>query len=49
MSTELDPAGLAAARRVARWHLGDSSWAGEILRAYQNPEATNRQLDEEQA
>jgi len=47
--SELDPEGVAAARRYARWRLGDSSWAGEILRAYQNPEATNRQLDEEQA
>ena len=46
---ELDPAGLAAARRVARWHLGDPFWADSILRAYRNPEATNRQLDEEQA
>jgi len=47
--SELDPAGVAAARRYARWHLGDSAWAGEILRAYQNPDAANRELDKEQA
>ena len=44
----LDSDGLAAARRYARWHLGDSSWASEILWAYANPEATNARLDEEQ-
>jgi len=47
--SELDPAGLAAARRYARWHIGDGYWADAILSAYNNPGATNRQLDEEQA
>jgi len=46
--SELAPEGVAAARRYARWHLGDPHWADNILRAYQNPEVTNRNLDEEQ-
>jgi hypothetical protein len=44
----LDSDGLAAARRFARWHLGYQSWADDILRAYNNPDATNAALDEEQ-
>lgn len=47
--SHLDAAGLAAARRYARWYIGDPSWADEILSAYSSPEATNAQLDEEQA
>jgi hypothetical protein len=47
--SDLDQAGLAAARRYARWHIGDSSWADEILYAYSNPKATNAVLDEEQS
>lgn len=46
---ELDPAGLAAARRYARWHIGDQDWDNEILEAYMNPEHANRALDEEQS
>lgn len=41
--------GLTVARRFARWHLGDPSWAGEILWAYANPEAASKKLDEEMA
>ncbi|MDF9748687.1 hypothetical protein [Arthrobacter sp. ES3-54] len=46
--SEQNPDGLAAARRYARWHLGDAHWADAILRAYANPEAMNKELDEEQ-
>lgn len=46
--SELDPAGMAAARRYAQWHLGYRSWADQILHAYNNPEETNAALDEEQ-
>jgi hypothetical protein len=46
--SEIDPAGIAAARRYARWHLGDSAWADYILRAYNNPAVTNAALDKEQ-
>lgn len=45
--SDLNPEGLAAARRYARWHIGDRSWADLILNAYQNPEVTNTQLDED--
>lgn len=45
--TELDPRGVAVARRWARWHLGDSAWALDILEAYFNPDETERDLDEE--
>ena len=44
----LDTQGLAAARRYARWNLGDSHWADEILRAYKEPAAVNAELDEAQ-
>jgi hypothetical protein len=47
--SKLDPAGIAAARRYAGWHIGDRRWADMILDAYQNPDATNAQLDEETA
>lgn len=30
--------GLDAAREFARWYLGDSGWADEILGAYLDPE-----------
>lgn len=39
---------MAAARRYARWHIGDPMWADHIIHAYNNPEATNALLDEEQ-
>lgn len=44
---DLDKAGLAAARRFALWHIGDSLWADEILAAYANPEETIAQLNKE--
>ncbi len=40
--------GLAAARRYARWYIGDASWANHIIDAYNNPVETNAMLDEEQ-
>lgn len=46
--TELDQKGLQAARRYARWHIGDSAWASLILQAYFNPEQANDILDREQ-
>lgn len=46
--SELDPAGIAAARRYCRWNLGDGHWADAILRAYNNPAETNAMLNEEQ-
>ena len=47
--SELNPAGMAAARRLAGWHIGDRYWADLIIRAYNNPEETNAALDKEQA
>ena len=46
---ELNEGGLEAARRYARWHIGDSHWADLILKAYFNPSETNAELDREQA
>lgn len=43
----MDPVALAAARRYARWHLGDYVWADQILNAYNNPVETNSILDDE--
>lgn len=40
-------AGMAAARAVAEWEIGDSSWGGIIVAAYLNPEATMAVLREE--
>lgn len=40
---------LAAARRLARWELGDPSWAEIILDAYRNPAETNARIDAQQA
>lgn len=48
MSRDLDPAGLAAARRSAHWHIGDPEWADLILDAYFDPEDANTALDQEQ-
>lgn len=42
-------AGMAAARRLALWEIGDASWGGQIIGAYLNPEATNAYLDGEGA
>lgn len=47
MAGETNPEGMQAARRYAAWHLGDAGWAGEIIYAFENPEWTNKQLDEE--
>lgn len=44
----LDPRGMQAARRYARWHIGDGHWADLIIQAYLNPDETFAQLDAEQ-
>jgi hypothetical protein len=44
---KVDEAGLAVARRYARWHLGDPAWANRIIRAYLNPEEAQALLDAE--
>jgi hypothetical protein len=36
---------MSAARRVAQWELGDSSWAGAIVEAYRDPDAAHEYLD----
>lgn len=46
--SQLDPAGLGIARRFARWHIGDASWAGGILRAYFTPDIVAEELDREE-
>lgn len=35
--TEPDSEGLQAARKVARWHLGDPDWANLLIGAYLQP------------
>lgn len=47
--SERNESGLGAARRYARWHLGDSAWADSILWAYENPDETHARLDAEAA
>lgn len=42
-------AGMAAARRLAGWEIGDPSWGPMIVGAYLNPENTMRMLDEDEA
>lgn len=42
-----DQQGLTAARRVARWYIGDSRWADTIVDAYLNPDRANKTLKEE--
>jgi hypothetical protein len=44
-STTPDEKGLAAARRLAGWELGDGYWADKLIRAYLNPEEAHRALD----
>jgi hypothetical protein len=39
---------LIVARRVARWHIGDPSWADLIVNAYLNPDAAMAQLQADQ-
>jgi hypothetical protein len=40
---------VAVARRAAGWHLGDPSWADEILDAYLDPDTATETLDAEDA
>ena len=42
-----DAEGLRVARRIARWHMGDASWADVIIAAYKNPSMHERELDAE--
>lgn len=37
--------GLAAAKRLAGWELGYSSWAEIIIDAYLNPDEANARMD----
>ena len=46
--SEADARGLQAARRYARWHIGDSNWADSIIGAYLNPDAAMEALDHDQ-
>lgn len=46
--SEIDSRGIQAARRYARWYIGDGSWADLILEAYMNPDQTFARLDAEQ-
>lgn len=39
----------AAARRYARWALGDEGHADAIIEAYRDPDAAHEYLDREQA
>lgn len=39
---------LAVARKYAGWHLGYSSWADNIVRAYLHPEVVAKELLREQ-
>lgn len=41
--------GLAAARRLAGWEIGDKNWADLIIRAYLNPAEANALLDADNA
>lgn len=41
--------GLAAARRYARWYIGDSTWADQIINAYNTPAETNATIDKEES
>lgn len=45
MTTEPNPEGLDAARRLAGWEIGHSYWADLIIEAYLNPESQNESLD----
>lgn len=42
---KIDPEGLAAARRLAGWEIGDPSWADTIIYAYLSPVETHERLD----
>lgn len=41
----IDQDGLSAARRLAGWEIGDTSWADLIIRAYLYPEVANAAMD----
>lgn len=38
---------MVVARRVSKWHIGDSAWAHVIVGAYLNPDNAQRALEEE--
>jgi hypothetical protein len=40
--------GMAAARKLSAWEIGDRSWADLLVEAYLNPEWAEKKLDEEQ-
>jgi hypothetical protein len=42
-----DPAGIAAAREIAQYEIGDATWAHVIIDAYLNPEAALDELRQE--
>ena len=42
-----DTEGVRVARRVARWHIGDPSWADLIIGAYKDPVAYEQRLEDE--
>lgn len=44
-----DAEGMRAARAVAQWHLGYTSWADLIVNAYLNPEAAMVTLEREKS
>lgn len=43
---EPDPVGLARARGVARYQIGDASWADIIIEAYLNPPADDEPAEQ---
>lgn len=45
--TTPDPEGLAAARKIAGYHIGDPSWANVIIDAYLHPSEALAELEEE--
>lgn len=45
--TEMNEQGLKTAERLAGWHIGDRSWAYEIIEAYLNHETANARMDEQ--
>lgn len=43
-----DPKGIAVAREVAQYEIGDATWAHVIVDAYLNPDAALEELRREQ-
>jgi hypothetical protein len=41
----VDLRGLAAARAVSQWYIGDPSWANTLIDAYLNPERALAELE----